>query len=381
MQDLPLSRPSISDKEKRYVSEVMDSGRLSMGPWLNRFEEEMKKITGARYAIACSSGTAALHLIVRALGITRDHEVITTPFSFIASTNCLLYENAIPFFADIEPEAFTLDPDRIESLITPLTKAILAVDVFGHPANWTAIQDIATRHGLMLISDACEALGGSIDGQQVGNLADVSAFGFYPNKQITTGEGGCITTNDESIAVIARSLRNQGRSRDDRMEHLNLGYNYRLNELSAAIGCAQLERSDDLFGQRSTIAGWYARYLEAMQTDISLPKEMPWAKRSWFVYIVRLSDHFAEDARDELMRLLAENGIASAPYFPSIHLQPLYRKKFGFKPGDFPITEATSARTIALPFFPQMTEEQVRYVANTLKETLPRLPRSLTLVA
>ena len=375
MQELPLSRPSISEKEKQYIAEVLDSGRLSMGPWLSRFEEEMKKITGARYAIAVSSGTAALHLIIRALGITKGHEVITTPYSFIASSNCLLYEAAIPFFADIDPKTFNLDPNRIEGLITPLTKAILAVDVFGHPANWEAIDSIAKSNGLMLISDACEALGASVNGRMVGTLADTSAFGFYPNKQITTGEGGCITTNDESVAVIARSLRNQGRSRDDRMEHLNLGYNYRLNELSAALGCAQIERSKEIFAKRENVARWYAQALGELQHDILLPVEKPWARRSWFVFVIRLADHFSDASRDLLLSRLAEKGIASAPYFPAIHLQPLYKKMFGFKPGDFPITEATAARTLALPFFPQMTEEQVNYVANTLKEALPRLPK------
>ncbi|ARA93327.1 hypothetical protein AWN76_009235 [Rhodothermaceae bacterium RA] len=268
---IPLSRPSLSEREHRYVNEVLRSDRLAMGPFLAAFEQRMAGVCGTRHAVAVSSGTAALHLIVRALGLGPGDEVLTTPFSFVASANAALYEGARVRFADIDPDTFALDPGQAARALTPATRALLAVDVFGVPADWPALAALAERHGLHLIDDACEALGAHIGGRPVGAWGAAAAFGFYPNKQITLGEGGCITTNDDALAARCRSLRNQGRADDARMEHVDLGFNYRLDELSAALGCAQLERLETLLARRAAVAAWYAEDLADLAEDLTLP--------------------------------------------------------------------------------------------------------------
>lgn len=340
------------------------------------FEEGMARRCGTRYAVAVSSGTAALHLIVRGLGLGAGDEVITTPFSFVASANALLFEDVRLRFVDIDPATYNLDAVQAAEAVGPETKGILAVDVFGVPADWPALTSLAQAHALLLIDDACEALGASVEGRPVGAWGHAAAFGFYPNKQITTGEGGCITTDDAALAERCRSMRNQGRGDDAVMTHVRLGYNYRMDELSAALGAAQLERLPELLARRAAVAKAYAAALAPLHSDLALPADPdPGVERSWFVYVVRLRDHFAPEARDALMARLRAAGVACAPYFPSIHLQPFYRERFGFRPGRFPVCEAVSARTLALPFFPQMTEAEVAYVAETLTAALAGLPR------
>lgn len=343
---------------------------------LDRFEARMAEMTQTRHAVAVSSGTAALHLLVRGLGIGPGDEVITTPFSFVASSNCLLFEGAVPRFVDISPETLALDPGRVEGALSPRTRGILGVDVFGAPAPWPALTELARRHDLHLIDDACEAPGAAIDGKPIGAWGDAAAFGFYPNKQVTTGEGGCITTNNEELASLCRSMCNQGRATAGRMEHVRLGYNYRLDELSAALGCAQLERLPELLNARAEIAAWYREALIPLQPDLLLPVEHAGTTRSWFVYVIQLQSTYSAAARDDAMQQLRETGIGCAPYFPSIHLQPYYREKFGYKNGDFPVAESISSRSIALPFFPGMTPEDVAFVVGTLHKILPQLSKT-----
>ena len=359
MYSLPLAKPDITDLERAYVQEVLTSNRLAMGPWLDRFEARIAQYCQTRHALGVSSGTAALHLIIAGLSLGEGDEVITTPFSFVASANVLLYQNVAPRFIDISPETYNLDPEGLEEALTPSTRAILAVDIFGLPAAWPILTEAARARDLLLIDDACHAMGTHVEDRPIGSWADAAAFGFYPNKQITTGEGGCLTTNADELAAVCRSLRNQGRAQDNRMEHTRLGYNYRMSEMQAALGCAQLERLPELLDRRARVAGWYNAALAPLQQDLTLPFEPANATRSWFVYVVRLSDDYAPEARDTLMGHLQAQGIACAPYFPSIHLQPYYRRRFGFKPGDFPVCEAVSARTLALPFYTTLAEDEV----------------------
>ena len=374
---IPLARPNVTEHERACVQDVLQSQQLSRGPYLEAFEDAMAQRCGTEHAVAVSSGTGALHCIVAALDLPAGDEVITTPFSFVASSNVLLYEDLRPRYVDIDPSTYNLDVDRAADAITPETEAILAVDVFGVPADWPALSALADEHDLRLIDDACEAIGAAVEGRTVGGWGDAASFGFYPNKQITTGEGGCITTDDAALARRCRSLRNQGRSPQpaDRMRHDRLGYNYRLDEMSAALGIAQLDRLDTLLDRRTAVADRYREALAPLADDIVRPARPDGAERSWFVYVVRLRDHFAEDARDQLMTHLRANGIGCAPYFPTIHLQPHYRDRFGFAPGDFPVCEKVAARTLALPFYGSMSKEEVDRVTHELKEELPSLPR------
>ncbi|MEL6444914.1 MAG: DegT/DnrJ/EryC1/StrS family aminotransferase [Bacteroidota bacterium] len=371
---LPLAQPDLSPLEERYVLDVLRSGRLAMGPYTERFEAAMADLAGTRHAVAVSSGTAALHLIVRGLGLQPGDEVVTTPYSFVASSNVLLYERVTPCFVDIERRGYGIDVAQIEAAITERTRGVLAVDVFGQPADWPALTALAERYDLVLIDDACEAPGATVGGQRIGSWGDAAGFGFYPNKQLTTGEGGCITTNNDALVAFARSARNQGRADDARMEHVRLGFNYRLDELSAAVGLAQVERAPDLLAARARVAALYADAL-ASQPRLRTPTTVRGA-RSWFVYVVELAaddldDAVASEARDALMARLRADGIGCAPYFPTIHLQPLYRERFGFAPGVFPVAEAVASRTLALPFTTRMTEDDVAQVADGLARHLP----------
>ena len=376
--EIPLARPSITDQEQSRVRDVLQSDRLSRGPYLDRFETRMAEQCGTDHAVAVSSGTAALHCIVSALDLAPGAEVITTPFSFVASTNVLLYEDLQPRFVDIDPTTYNLDVERVEQALTPQTQAILAVDVFGHPADWPALRTLADAHDLHLIDDACEALGAAVGDRPVSSWGDAAAFGFYPNKQITTGEGGCITTDDAEVARRCRSLRNQGRSRQPsgRMRHERLGYNYRLDELSAALGCAQLDRLPSLLDRRRQVADAYRELLAPLADDLHLPARSTEAERSWFVYVLRLRDHFGREARDELLNHLQAHGVGCAPYFPSIHLQPYHRQRLGHSPGDFPVCERVSARTLALPFHVDLTVPQIQRVGTVLSDALSALPRA-----
>ncbi len=369
---IPLSQPSITAHEREAVATVMQSTRLSMGPALERFEEKMAAHCSVDHAVGVSSGTAALHCMVRALDLPEGGTVITTPYSFVASANILLYEGLTPQFVDIDPATYNIDPARIEAAITPDTCAILAVDVFGRPAPWPRLREIADAHNLALIADSCEALGASIGDTPIGAWGDAAGFGFYPNKQITTGEGGCITTNDAALAETCRSLRNQGRATRGQMRHVRLGYNYRLSELNAALGAAQLDRLDTILRARARASTHYHEALAPLSEMLRRPSQtLANAKRSWFVYVIELRPPWTRTHRDALCAALQADGIGCAPYFPAIHLQPLYRERFGYTDGAFPHCESVAARTLALPFFAEITETQIRRVGDALHTHLP----------
>ena len=360
---IPLARPDVGARELELVTQVLESDVLAMGGFAAQFEQGVAAVVGRREGIACSSGTAGLHLGVRALGIGDGDEVLTTPFSFIASANCLLYERAVPRFVDIEEDTLGLDPDLLEAASGPRTRAILPVHVFGRPCRIGDITSIARRRGWPVIEDACEALGSSVDGRPMGSFGDVAVFAFYPNKQITTGEGGMVVTDDPALADTLRSLRNQGRDTDGTwLRHVRLGYNYRLDELSAAVGVAQLERIEELRRGRKRVVAAYEAALGACDW-LRLPESGPGEDVDWFVYVVRLASSVD---RDDLMTKLSGRGVPSRPYFSPLHLQPFYRSSFGFAPGDFPVTERVAASTLALPFSSRLTENEVAYVAEVL---------------
>lgn len=384
-RQLPLSAPSIGAAEEAAVLEVLRSGRLSLGPKLLEFEKAFAAHVGRKHAIAVSSGTAGLHLCVRALGIGPGDEVITTPFSFIASSNCLLYEGAVPIFADIDPVTLCIEPSRVEALITPRTKAILAVDVFGHPADWDALEKLADRYQLALLGDCCEALGSQYYSKRhegwrmAGSLGDAAVFAFYPNKQITTGEGGMIVTDSPQIAASCYAMRNQGRMQmSGWLDHYTLGYNYRLGELSCALGLVQLSRVQEIMRSRERVAELYLRALSDIP-GLTLPMPRADSRVSWFVFVVRLSERYSAEQRDEVMADLQAQGVGCANYFPTIHLSAYYRKRFGYRPGDYPISEFVSDRTIALPFYGGMTASDVRYVSDALRRALARVGAPATM--
>ncbi len=362
---IPLARPDVGDRELELVTQVLRSDVLALGPFAPRFEAGIAALAGRREGVACSSGTAALHLGVRALQIGDGDEVITTPFSFVASANCLLFERAVPRFVDIEEDSLGLDPDLVEAAASPRTRAILPVHVFGRPCRIEAIEDIARRRGWSILEDSCEALGSSVNQRPLGSFGDVAVFAFYPNKQITTGEGGVAVTDDPALAEVMRSLRNQGRDTDGTwLRHVRLGYNYRLDEMSAAVGVAQLERRADLHAGRNRVAAAYERELGGRDW-VRLPRAGAGEVVDWFVYVVRLAP---EIDRDRVIGRLAERGVPARPYFTPLHLQPFYRTTFGWKPGDFPVAERVAASTLALPFSSRHTDEEVRYVADALAE-------------
>jgi perosamine synthetase len=364
---IPLARPDIGPRELQLVTAVLSSDTLAMGPFSARFEAGIAALSARREAIACSSGTAGLHLGVRALEIGEGDEVITTPFSFVASANCLLYERAVPRFVDIEEDSLGIDPDLVEAAASSRTRAILPVHVFGRPCRIEAIDAVARRRGWTMIEDACEGLGSSVAGRPLGSFGDVAVFAFYPNKQITTGEGGMVVTDDPALAETMRSLRNQGRDADGTwLRHVRLGYNYRLDEMSAAVGVAQLERLEELRAGRARVAASYERALGDHKW-LRLPRAGIGETVDWFVYVVRL--HPGID-RDWVIGRLAEMGVPARPYFSPLHLQPLYRGMFGFRPGDFPVTERVAASTLALPFSSRLADEDVRYVSDALVEAV-----------
>ncbi|MEJ5224893.1 MAG: DegT/DnrJ/EryC1/StrS family aminotransferase [Anaerolineales bacterium] len=379
---IPMSSPDLTDAERQAVAAVLNTPNLSMGGEITRFEQAFIAQTGARHAIGVNSGTAGLHLCVRAAGIGPGDLVITTPFSFVASTNALLFEHAIPVFVDVDPQTGNIRPDlvadaaaNIEKYLPRTTptapralKAILPVDVFGQPADMDAINAVARAHGLKVIEDSCEALGATYKGRQAGTLGDYGIFAFYPNKQITTGEGGVIITNDDEAASLMRALRNQGRAPGDTwLQHTYLGYNYRLDEMSAALGAAQMTRLEELLTKREQVAAWYAEQLSEIP-GIELPHIAPETTRvSWFVYVIRFDPSIDRDA---LVHRLAARGIPARPYFAPIHLQPYMVEKFGYREGDFPVTEDLGRRGLAIPFSGVMTEAQVETVCRALRDEL-----------
>ncbi len=372
---IPLSQPDLTEAEIAAVLEVLHSPRLALGPRVTAFEEALAAHTGCRFGVAVNSGTSALHLIVRALGIGEGDEVITTPFSFVASANCVLYERAVPVFVDIDPVTLNLNPALIEAAITPRTRALLAVDVFGRPADWTALHDLARRHNLLLIEDSCEAIGARYrlpDGSwaRCGSLADAGCFAFYPNKQITTGEGGMVVTDREEVARLCRSMSNQGRDEGAGwLQHARLGYNYRLSDLNCALGVAQLARLDEILAARRQVAAWYTEALADLP-QIETPVEQDGEAISWFVYVVRLTEGHSRADRDAVLGHLRARGIGCNDYFTPIHLQPYMREQLGYAEGDFPVTESVSARTVALPFYNRLTREQVGEVVSALRSAV-----------
>jgi perosamine synthetase len=363
-REIPLSAPYLGEREEELVLEVLRSGRLSLGPMIDRFERALAERVGAPHAAAVSSGTAGLHLSVRLAGLEAGDEVITTPFSFVATANCLLYEGAVPVFADVDARTLNLDPGAVEAAITARTKAILAVHIFGYPAELAELEAVADRHGLAIIEDACEALGAEYRARPVGSYGNATAFAFYPNKQITTGEGGAVAVASEEEWTLLKSLSNQGRSdAGEWLTHSHLGYNYRLDDLSAALGLAQLERLDEILALRSEVAARYADLLASVDgVEAPLPDDAD-HRRSWFVYVVLLA---AGIDRDEVIARLASDGVASKPYLPSIHLQPYWRERFGTGEGLCPVAEDASARTLALPFHTALEAEDQERVAAAL---------------
>lgn len=371
--EIPLSAPDITDAEIKAVVSVLRSPRLSLGPKLEEFEHVVAEYVGAAHAVGVSSGTAGLHLALIALGVGPGDEVIVPSFTFVAVANAVRYVGATPVFADIDGESLNLDPVRVEAAITPRTRALIAVHTFGRPAEMAALGNIARRHGLKVIEDACEALGAEIGGKRVGTFGDAAVFAFYPNKQITTGEGGMVVTQDPEGARRVRALRNHGRYGEAWLEHAELGYNYRLSEIQAALGVAQMQRVDEILARREAVARRYCELL-AGNAAVRLPAvEVPGQRLSWFVFVVQVPK------RDRVAERLVSAGIATGRYFAPIHLQPAYgppsrSKNTGEKNGpskfDLPVTEAAGARTLALPFFNRITEEEMRRVAEALRIAL-----------
>jgi dTDP-4-amino-4,6-dideoxygalactose transaminase len=387
---VPMSSPDLTEVERRAVLDVLSTPVLSMGEQTLAFEESVRKFCGRAHAIAVNSGTSGLHLCVRAAGIGAGDLVITTPFSFIASSNVLLYENAVPVFVDVDMETGNIDPARLAQTAEQLAKggeaaetylprkgasakkakAILAVDVFGQPVDYDAIAQIAADHDLVLIEDSCEALGAEYKGKLAGQFGQMAVYAFYPNKQITTGEGGVIVTDDAEAAAFMRALRNQGRAPGDTwLQHTHLGYNYRLPEISAALGRVQMQRIGELLSKRGQVAAWYAERLVNLEHVEMQKLSATTTRMSWFVYVVRLAPQVS---RERVAQHLADAGIPTRPYFTPIHLQPFMVERFGYQPGDFPITEDLGRRGLALPFSGVMTEDQVDLVCKELKTVIPK---------
>jgi perosamine synthetase len=363
-EPIPLASPAIGAREEELVLEVLRSGRLSLGPMGERFERAFADFLGVEDAVAVSSGTAALHLGVRQLGWGAGDEVLTSPFTFVASSNCLLYEGAKPVFVDVDPTTLNIDVEAAAAAVTEKTVGLLPIDIFGWPAAWPELEALAQRHGLGMLQDSCEALGAiDSEGRMVGTRGNFSTFAFYANKQMTTGEGGMIVPTDADAAARLRSERNQGRAIDmGWLDHDRLGFNYRLSDVAAAIGLAQVEKLPRLLEKRAAVAAAYGERL-AEAPGIAAPMAARGDEvRSWFVYVVRLAD---EIDRDAVILRLRERGIDSKSYLPSIHLFP-HIAELGYREGQFPIAEAASAHSLALPFFPQMTEEQIERVCTEL---------------
>jgi perosamine synthetase len=388
--EIPLSRPDITEAEIELVCQTLRSGRLSIGPMQERFEALVAARAGTRHAVAVSSGTCGLHLVMQSLGIGPGDEVITTPFSFIASANCILFVGARPVFVDICPKTLNMDPGLVERAITPRTKAILAVETFGNPLYMDDYAAIAARNEIPLVEDCCEALGATHKGRPAGGFGRAGVFGFYPNKQITTGEGGMIVTDDERLADLCRSMRNQGRAvstdradpvpnipdpmmsnRGAWLHHQRLGYNYRMSEINAALGLAQMRRLDAMIEKRQQVARAYIDRLMG-NPHLIVPTVHPETAMSWFVFVVRLATGYSVEERDRIIRGMRNHEVGAADYFPCIHLQPFYRSMFGHREGDYPIAESVSSRTIALPFFNTLPAREIDLVAQTLELMIGR---------
>ena len=369
VREIPLARPLLDEREEELVLEVLRSGRLSLGPTIERFEDLAAERVGARYGAAVSSATAGLHLLCRIAGLGPGDEAITSPLSFASSANCFVFEGATPVFADVDPRTLNIDPAALEAAITPRTKAVVAVDMFGYPCELDEIRAICERHGLALIEDAAEALGAAYKGRAVGGQGVSAVFGFYPNKQLATGEGGLVVTDSEHEWQLLRSLRNQGRDYQGGawFHHVRLGFNYRWTDVQAAIGIGQLEKLDRLLALRSEVAARYHRLLEDVDGIELLCDDDAEHRRSWFVYVAALP---SGSDRERVMEELRAQGIATAEYVPCVHLQPYMRERYGFREGMCPVAENLASRTVALPFFPQLEEEDQERVVDALRAAL-----------
>jgi perosamine synthetase len=366
---IPLARPVLGAEEELALTEVLRSGQLSLGPRVGEFERLFAARVGAPLACAVSSGTAGLHLALRAVGVADGDEVLTSPFSFVASANVALYERARPVFADIDPVTLNLDPAAVAAAVGARTRALLPVHIFGYPADMPAFEAIARAHDLAIVEDACEALGAThADGSAVGGRGHPAVFGFYANKQLTTGEGGMVTLGDRALKERIDSERNQGRAPDmGWLDHDRLGFNYRLSDIACALGIAQLRRLDGMLAARRRVADLYRQALAGIE-GLRLPcPDRDGDRRGWFVFVVQLPPG---SDRDRTVLALAADGVQSKPYLPAIHLMSFYRERFGHRPGEFPVCEEVAARSLALPFFPEMHERQVERVAERLRAAL-----------
>ncbi len=374
-KSIPLSSQDITESEIQAVVDVMRGDRLSLGPRLTAFEAGCAAKAGRKYGIAVNSGTSGLHLCVKSLGIADGDEVITTPFSFIATTNCVLFERGRPVFVDIDPETYNMDPAATAAAITPKTKAILPVEVFGNTAHFDEYEQIARDNNLVMIEDCCEALGGVLDGRPAGNFGECGVFAFYPNKQITTGEGGMIVTDSEDIRDMCVSLRNQGRATEAWLAHARLGYNYRMSDITAAIGEVQIQRLDEILDKRRRASQMYDEAFAPLAATgkIVLPPMAHRESASFFVYVIRLADEFAPEARQAVMQHLQQQNIGCNCYFVPIHTQPYISELLGTSQGDFPVTERIAARTVALPFFANITQQQVTRVVDEVTKFVNKL--------
>jgi perosamine synthetase len=365
VRTIQLSSPWLDEREDELVAEVLSSGRLSLGPTIDRFEDEFAAAVGAPYAAAVSSGTAGLHLLCIAAGVGPGDEVVTSPYSFVASANCAIYEGATPVFADVDPRTLNLDPAAVEAAITDRTRAVIAVDIYGYPCELDELRSICQTRGIALIEDACEALGARYKGRSIGSQGPSAVFAFYPNKQITTGEGGMVTTHSESEWRLLRSLRNQGRADSGGwLEHARLGFNYRIDDVRAAIGLGQLEKLDAILAGRAAVAARYSELLGSI-SGLGLPcADDDDHERSWFVYVVALPP---DADREAVIATLEGRGVQTARYLPCIHLQPYMQERFGYRVGLCPVAEEMSSRTLALPFHARLPEDDQHVVAEALR--------------
>lgn len=371
MKHFPVAKPYITATERRYVDDVLRSGQLSLGPKYLEFEKKFARHIGTRYACSVNSGTAGLHLAMLAADIGPGDEVITSPFSFIASSNAIIYTGAKPVFCDVDPDSYNMDPSRVEKLITKKTKALLVVHIFGQSTDMAPIMKIAKKYKLKVIEDACESIDAKYHGRKTGTFGESAVFAFYPNKQMTTGEGGMIVTNSKKIYDYCCSLRNQGRGPTmDWLDHRYIGYNYRLDEMSAAVGLAQLEKLDWMIAQRRRVAAAYNGALKPFKQLVITPRTMPGNTHTWFVYVVRLAD--PRVTRDKVIAELLRQGIHTKVYLPSIHRFEVYRKKFGYRQHQFPISEGISATTIALPIYIGLSPQDLRHISKTLVATIQK---------
>lgn len=363
---IPIAKPYIDKVDKKTVLMVLNSGFLSLGPKHIEFEKKISNYVKSKFACAVSNGTAGLHLAVKSTGLEENDEVITSPFSFISSSNSLMFEKVKPVFVDIEESTFNMDPENIEKAITKKTKAILVVHIFGQTADMDPILRIAKKYKLRIIEDACESLGATYKGKMAGTFGDVGTYAFYPNKQMTTGEGGIIVTDNKKINELCKSLRNQGRNNQgDWLVHERLGYNYRMDEMSAALGISQLKKLEWMINEKRIIANLYGKYFEGTK-NILLPKIGENRVHSWFVYVIRIQNN----KRDYVMRKLAERGIQTKPYLPVIHLQPFMKKMYGYKKNDYPVAEKISSETLALPLYIGLKKKQIKKIVEQVKKLI-----------